>query len=162
MAAQLERAIEALLESMGFELVVLERGGGRGRPLLRLRIDRPGGVAGESAVTVTDCAAVSRAVNELLETSPEAPVDYILEVSSPGVERPLVRPRDFERFAGREVLLRGYGPLRDRDRQVTGRLLGLGGEDGQAVAVEVDGDRVEVPFEAIARAHLVYRWEEDL
>lgn len=158
---ELERTIEELLEGLGFELVALERGGGRRRPLLRLRIDRPEGQRGRSAVTVTDCAAVSRAVNDLLETSPEAPSDYILEVSSPGVERPLVRPRDFRRFAGREVIVGGYGPLAGRGRQLTGILLGLAAA-GDGVAIEVAGERVEVPFASIARAHLVYRWDEEL
>lgn len=159
-AVELERRIERLLEGLGFELVALERGGGRRRPLLRLRIDRPGGDPAGSAVTVEDCAAVSRSLNEALEGDPEAPADYILEVSSPGVERPLVRPRDYRWFAGREVALRGYGPLAGRDRRLTGILLGL--SEGGAVAVEVEGERLEVPLEAIAKAHLVYRWEDEL
>lgn len=157
---ELERRIEGILEELGFELVALERGGGRRRPLLRLRIDRPGAETGRSSVTVDDCAAVSRAVNAALEEAPEAPVDYILEVSSPGVERPLVRPRDYERFAGREAKLRGYGPLASGSRQLTGVLRGLVGE--ASVALEVEGERVEVPIEAIAKAHLVYRWDQDL
>lgn len=159
---KLEDRIEAVLEELGYELVVLERGGGRSRPLLRLRIDRPGaGEPGASGVTVSDCERASRVVGDLLEEDPDAPADYILEVSSPGVERPLVRPRDFERFAGREVLVRGYGPIHEGARQVTGRLLGLG-TDEEAVAVEVSGRRLEVPFAAIAKAQLVYDWEEDL
>lgn len=157
---ELERRIEGILEELGFELVALERGGGRRRPLLRLRIDRPGAQAGRSSVTVDDCAAVSRTVNAALEDAPEAPTDYILEVSSPGVERPLVRPRDYERFAGREAKLRGYGPLANGSRQLTGVLRGLVGE--ASVALEVEGERVEVPIEAIAKAHLVYRWDQDL
>lgn len=157
---ELERRIESLVEGLGFELVVLERGGGRRRPLLRLRIDRPGADPRGSPVTVEDCAAVSRRVNEALETDPGAPADYILEVSSPGVERPLVRPRDYRRFAGHEVALRGYAPLAGRERRLTGTLLGL--TEGGAVALEVEGERLEVPLEAIAKAHLVYRWEEDL
>lgn len=157
---ELERRIERLLEEMGFELVALERGGGRRRPLLRLRIDRPGAEPGRSSVTVTDCAAVSRAISDALEGASEAPADYILEVSSPGVERPLVRPRDYRRFAGREVTLRGYGPLAGRQRQLTGVLLGLTEEE--SVALEVGDERVEVPIAAIAKAHLVYRWDEDL
>lgn len=156
---ELETEIEALLERMGYELVALEKGGGRRRPLLRLRIDRPDGEPGRSSVTVSDCAAVSRVVEELLEESPAAPGDYILEVSSPGVERPLVRARDYVRFAGREVVLRGYGPLAGKARRLTGVLLGLSG-DGDRVAVEVEGERLEVPLSAVARAHLVYRWEE--
>lgn len=161
----LERQIDEYLGGLGFELVALERGGGRGRPLLRLRIDRAGGTSPEDgAVSVEDCARVSRSLNEWLGEQEEAPRDYRLEVSSPGVERPLVRPRDYERFAGREVLLRGYAPLTGRSRQVQGELLGLeDGEEGEAASVRVaDGERVAVPLTAIAKAHLVYRPEEDL
>lgn len=156
----LERRIEGVLEELGFELVALERGGGHRRPLLRLRIDRAGSEPGRSGVTVADCAAVSRAVGAMLEETSEAPADYILEVSSPGVERPLVRARDYRRFAGHEATLRGYGPLAGGRRRLTGTVLGLA--DDARVALEVDGERVEVPLEAIARAHLVYRWDEDL
>lgn len=156
----LENRIERLLEDLGFELVALERGGGRRRPLLRLRIDRPGGGPEGSTVTVDDCAEVSRAVNEMLETSADAPVDYILEVSSPGVERPLVRPRDYDRFVGQPVLLRGYGPLALGRKELEGTLLGRAGEEAEEVVLEVEGERVEVPLASIASARLVYRWEE--
>lgn len=152
--------IEGVVEALGFELVTLERGGGRRRPLYRLRIDRPGDEPGRSSVTVDDCARVSRAVRDLLEgEDPER--DLILEVSSPGVERPLTRPRDYERFAGRDVRLRGYGPLVERRREIVGRLLGLAGDE-RAVALDLEGARVEVPLDAIAAARLVYRWEDDL
>ncbi len=156
----LEERIERVLEGLGYELVALERGGGRSRPLLRLRIDRADGAPGRSTVTVEDCARASRAVNEMLEGSAEAPSDYILEVSSPGVERPLVRPRDYERFAGETVRVRGYGPLAPGRRELEGRLLGLGGPEGKAVALEVAGERIEVPIASIASARLVFRWEE--
>lgn len=156
----LEDRIERLLEDFGYELVAMERGGGRRRPLLRLRIDRPGGSPDGSTVTVDDCAEVSRAVNEMLETNADAPADYILEVSSPGVERPLVRPRDYDRFVGRPVLLRGYAPLAKGRKELEGRLLGRSGEEAEAVALEVEGERLEVPLASIASARLVYRWEE--
>ncbi len=155
----LERSVEALLEDLGYELVVLERGGGHGRPLLRLLIDRPEAEAQRSPITVDDCARVSTAVNAMLEESEDAPADYILEVSSPGVERPLVRPRDYDRFAGRPVRLRGYGPLAPGRRVLEGRLLGRSGE---TVSLEVEGERMEVRLESIARARLVHRWEDEL
>ena len=158
-AQSLERSVEELLERLGYELVVLERGGGHRRPLLRLRIDRPGAGAERSTITVDDCAAVSAAVNAMLEESDDAPGDYILEVSSPGVERPLVRPRDYDRFAGRAVRIRGFGPLAPGRRELEGRLLGRSGE---MVTLEVEGERMEVALEAIARARLVHRWEDEL
>ncbi|MFQ5679441.1 MAG: ribosome maturation factor RimP [Gemmatimonadota bacterium] len=152
----LESALEQLVERLGFELVAVERGGSSRRPLLRVRIDRPG--SGDSGITVEDCARVSRAVSGLLEEAPEAPGEYILEVSSPGVERPLVRPRDYRRFAGREVTLRGYAPLLGRSRRLSGVLLGLE-EETDSIAVRVGDERVEVPLAAIAKANLVYRAE---
>src|SRR5690606_39553856 len=89
----LERELEARLESLGFELVELERAGSRTRPVLRLRIDV---AAGDHGVTLDDCARVSRALEPYLDTVEGLPERYVLEVSSPGVERPLVRARDFE------------------------------------------------------------------
>lgn len=154
---ELNAAIERIVDSLGFELVSLERGGGRGRPLLRLRIDRPDAAPGRSSITVDHCALVSRAVDEWL-AGEEA--DFMLEVSSPGVERPLVRSRDYERFAGQRVRLRGYGPLTERGRDLEGVLVGRTGEEGAQVALEVEGERIEVPLTSIARARLVHRWEE--
>jgi ribosome maturation factor RimP len=83
-------------------------------------------------------------------------------VSSPGVERPLVRRLDFERFRGRDVAVRGYAPLAGRDRRLEGELLGVAdGPEGEVVRLRLaDGEEIEVAREAIARAHLVFRWSE--
>lgn len=89
------------------------------------------------------------------------PERYVLEVSSPGVERPLVRARDFERFAGEEVAVKGDGPLLEgRARRLEGVLLGLAsGEAGERIRLRLpDGDEVEIPRESVTGAHLVYRW----
>lgn len=165
--ARLSHELDEFLAGMGFELVTLDRGGGRGNRLLSLKIDhRHAGEPGRSAVTVDDCTRVARALREFLEGREEVPRDFRLEVSSPGVERPLVRPRDYERFAGREVRLKGYGPLAEGRKQLEGKLLGYtpadGDEEGAIVALEVAEGRVEVPLSAIAKANLVYDWEEDL
>ena len=154
--------IEQVVADLGFELVTLERGGGRRRLLLRLRVDRPESEPGRSSITVDDCAAVSRAVRAALEAEESEGVEYILEVSSPGVERPLTGPRDFERFAGQAVRIRGYAPFAQRGRQLEGVLLGMSTRDSDAVALDVGGETVEVPIRAIATARLVYRWEDDL
>ncbi len=103
---EIERGIEAVVTRLGFELVAVDRGGGRRRPLLRLRVDRQGGIPGRSELTVDDCAVISRAVRESLDETGQAGESYILEVSSPGVERPLVRQGDYERFEGLAVRLR--------------------------------------------------------
>lgn len=159
---RLEREIDERLGRMGFELVSLDRGGGHRKPLLRMRIDRVAGPADGSAVSVEDCARVTRSLREWLEGRSDIPGDYDLEVSSPGVERPLVRPRDYERFAGREVRLKGYGPLTEGRKVLEGELEGLTGGDEPRVALRTNGERVTVPLASIASATLVYRWEDDL
>jgi ribosome maturation factor RimP len=159
MSDGLESAIERVLDELGYELVVLERGGGRRRPLLRLRVDRPGDQPGHSSLTADDCAKVSRAVLEMLEGRNDAAADFVLEVSSPGIERPLVRVADYQRFAGKPVRIRGYGPILGGRKQVDAVLLGL--EADEAVLLDVDGERVTVPVSAIARANLRYSPSDD-
>jgi ribosome maturation factor RimP len=160
----IERGIDAVVTRLGFELVTIDRGGGRRRPLLRLRVDRLGGVPGKSELTVDDCAVISAGVREWLDETGQAGENYILEVSSPGVERPLVRQSDYERFAGLAVRLRGFGPLAGGERQVEGILRGVReeGDEGPVVVLEAEDGELIVPLAGIARANLVYRPEIDL
>lgn len=155
----LEQALAERTEALGYELVELEQAGSRGRPVLRVRVDRPDCEPGQG-VSLEDCARVSRALEAYLDALPTLQSNYVLEVSSPGVERPLVRPRDFERFRGHEVALRGYAPLAGRGRRLQGELLGIAqGPDGERVRLRLeDGEEVEIPRDDIARAHLVFRW----
>ncbi len=143
-----ETALEALLEPavsrLGYELVGVEYHGGR-RALLRLYIDREGGVS------VEDCQRVSRQVSGLLDVEDPIPGPYTLEVSSPGLDRPLFRAADFQRFAGREVRIRTDVPLEGR-RNFRGVLRGLRGDE---VLVEVDGAELALPVERIEQARLV-------
>lgn len=157
---ELTHEIEVGLAELGFELVELEKAGTASRPVLRLRIDRVDGFEEGVGVTVDDCARVSRSLEARLEASSRFPATYVLEVSSPGVERPLVRPRDFDRFAGREVALHGKQPLAGRARKLQGELIGLRGEGAtEAVALRLpDGEELEVPRAEVTRAHLVFRW----
>jgi ribosome maturation factor RimP len=157
----LKEALEARTEALGFELVEMERAGAKNRPVLRLRVDRPDSRPGEG-ISVDDCARVSRALEEYLDALETLPSNYVLEVSSPGVERPLVRRRDYERFAGHEIAVKGYAPLAGRDRRLQGELLGLrDGPDGERVLLRLDdGEEIEVGREEIARANLVFRWNE--
>lgn len=160
----IERGIDAVVTRLGFELVTIDRGGGRRRPLLRLRVDRLGGVPGKSELTVDDCAAISAGVREWLDETGQAGENYILEVSSPGVERPLARQSDYERFAGLAVRLRGFGPLAGGERQVEGILRGVReeGDEGPVVVLEAEDGELIVPLAGIAKANLVYRPEIDL
>jgi ribosome maturation factor RimP len=164
MSSSLERELEELLAGIGYELVSLERGGGRRRPLFRLRVDRPGGRPGHSSVTVEDCALVSREVQAFMEAQSGPGEDIILEVSSPGIERPLVRRQDYERFTGQKVRVRGFGLLPGGSRQVEGELAGLAGSEGsdERVVVRVGGERVEIPLAAISRMTLAYDVGNDL
>jgi ribosome maturation factor RimP len=159
MTRSLERELEDFLSGIGFELVAMERGGGRRRPLLRLRVDRPDSRPGHSAVTVDDCSAVSKAVREFLAGRESGEGEWGLEVSSPGVERPLTKAPHYVRFAGEKVRVRGFGPVAGGSRQVVGRLVGLEGEAGkETVVLEVEGERVAVPLSDIAKTTLVYEF----
>lgn len=159
--ADLERLAQEVVEELGFEFVELERAGHRARPLLRLRIDRLDSAPG-SGVTVDDCARVSRALEALLDERDDIAGNYILEVSSPGVERPLRKRRDFERSIGREIAVRGYEPLPGGAKRLEGVLLGVegSGEDERLKLRTGEETEVEVPRSAVARANLVFRWEE--
>ena len=160
MSDDLERQLESRIEALGYEFVELERAGSKTRPILRLRIDRPGGSEPGAGVTVDDCTKVSRALESYLEEESGVPERYTLEVSSPGIERPLVRPRDFERYAGKEIALRGKDVLAGRSRRLEGELLGLAGEDGSKIRLRLpDGEVVEVERGAITRANLIFRWQ---
>jgi ribosome maturation factor RimP len=158
----LARDLEAWVEELGYELVDLEQAGTAQRPILRLRIDRPDAPPG-GGVSLDDCARVSRALESHLDARPGLSERYVLEVSSPGVERPLVRRRDWERFAGQEVAVRLAQPLEGRGRRLEGTLLGLVsgevGDEEERVALRLgDGEEVEVPLAEVENAHLVFRW----
>lgn len=154
----LEKVLEERVEALGFEFVELERTGSRTRPIFRLRIDLPDSAPGHG-VTVDDCARVSRALEAVLDER-EFGGAYVLEVSSPGVDRPLVRRRDYERFVGHEIVVKGYAPFDDRGRRLEGELLGLVDEGGdERVRIRLaDGVELAIPREKIARAQLVFRW----
>lgn len=158
---RLERKVEAALERMGFELVELEVVGRRGRPILRLRIDRPDSQPGHG-VSVDDCARASRQLEEVLDAEEGLPSGYVLEVSSPGIERPLRKRRDFERAVGHEVAVRGHEPLARGSKRLEGVLLGIEGPGGaERLRIRLpDQSEVEVPHSAIARVNLVFRWDE--
>ena len=153
----LEREIETRVEALGFEFVELERAGSRARPILRVRIDRPNAEPGHG-VTLDDCASVSRRLEAFLDEAQPVGERYVLEVSSPGVERPLVRSRDFERFAGREVVLVGQAPLHGGSRRVQGVLLGLDAAEAEIRLRLEHGEVVDIPRASVARAHLIFRW----
>ena len=153
--------VEARLEQMGFELVEARWVGSPRRPILRIRLDLPDSVPGKGGVGVDQCAKASRELEPWLDAHPEVPERYVLEVSSPGVERPLVRPRDWERFKGNPVLIKGRDFPGGRGNRVQGDLLGLEvGEDGGSMVALLldDGEKIRIPLDRIQKAHLIFRW----
>jgi ribosome maturation factor RimP len=157
----LDRALESEVESLGFELVEVERGGSKNRPMLRLRIDRPNSEPGKG-VTIDDCTRVSRAVEQFLDERGDFGERYALEVSSPGIERPLVKTADWVRFSGREVAVKTREPVGEHGKRIEGVLLGLSGAGAtEVVRVQLPNQEVVgIPRDTVVRAHLIFRWDE--
>jgi len=154
--------VEARLERMGFDLVEAKWVGSAGRPILRIRMDLPDAVPGERGVSVDQCAYVSRELEPWLDGHPGVPERYVLEVSSPGLERPLTRLGDWERFKGHPVMVKGRDFPGGQGNRLEGELLGLEmNERGEAlVALLLENDeRVRIPVDRIQKAHLIYRWD---
>ena len=142
----IERIITPSLEAMGFRVVRVTYGGGA-RPTLQIMAEPADG----TAMTVEHCADISRAVSALLDVEDPIPVAYALEVTSPGIDRPLVTRQDYERFAGYEAKLETSRP-HDGRKRFRGKLLGMIGDD---VALDVEGQRVAVPLSDVYRAKLL-------
>lgn len=157
----LERDLEAHIETLGYELVELERVGTKSRPILRIRIDRPGTTPG-NGVTIADCAKVSRSLEEYLDEASGLSEQYLLEVSTPGVERPLRRRAEFERFVGWPVSIKLHRKMDVYGKRLEGDLAGISGEgpDEQVQLRLENGTEVYVPRVEIARANLVFRWDK--
>ena len=158
---EIERELEGRVADLGYELVEVRWGGSGKRPMLKLRIDREDSKPG-SGVTVDECATVSRALEPWLDAHEAWGDKYVLEVSSPGVDRPLVRQRDFDRFRGERVAVTGHDVLLGRSTRLEGELLGLQGEgsEGEAVMLRLKGgEEVDVPKKDIRRVNLVFEWK---
>ena len=145
-AADVERSIAPVIEAMGYDIVRVVLSGRR-RPRLQIMAERKDG----AGMVVDDCVAVSRAASAILDVEDPISGPYELEVSSPGIDRPLTRLADFERFAGFEAKLETALPL-DGQRRWKGCLLGL---DGETVRLKTKSGEVALPFAAIEKAKLV-------
>jgi ribosome maturation factor RimP len=141
---EVREVVEPILESQGFELVDLEYQRESQGWVLRIYLDREGGVS------LDDCAEISHEVGAVLEVKDLIPRAYILEVSSPGLTRPLKKPEDFNKFRNQMVKIKLYEPLEGR-RNFKGTLLGL---EGDRVRVEVEQRVYEIPLQRIAKANL--------
>ncbi len=156
---RVRRTLEPVLVRDGYELVDVEWVRGGGRFTLRVYIDRPGGV------NIDDCQLVSRTIEPILDVEDLVEVAYDLEVSSPGLDRPLRTPEHFARHAGQRVHVKSYGPVAGTAegsparKSWTGTLKGF---TAGAVEIDVDGVLHRIPHDRIAKAHLEYDFEADL
>jgi ribosome maturation factor RimP len=154
----LQNLVTKELEPLGLELFELRLGGTKGRPVLDVRIDRTDG----DKVTVDDCARASRAIEAKLDDASFAGARYVLEVSSPGVERPLRNAADFRRFRGRDAVVTNDAVEGGPDagsREV--RITGVEGGDGEEIIVAEDagGKSLRIPIRAVRKARLAFNWK---
>ena len=144
-SVKLTNLLQPLVEDLGYEFVGLEHSSNPKNPVLVVYIDQPGGIA------VEDCERVSREVAALLDVEDPIPGHYTLEVSSPGLDRPLFTLEQFERFRGEVAQVSLFAPLEGR-RRFKGPILGT--KDGK-VQLDQDGAAVELELGNIAKARLV-------
>ena len=154
MSQALEDVIATEVDSLGYDLVELRRAGSKRTPVLDVRIDRRDGIA----VTVDDCSRASRAIEARLDAEPEIAGDrYVLEVSSPGVERPLRNAADWRRFVGQDanVLSEAVGGRANVE------IVAVEGEAGSETVVVRDqrGTERRIPLAEIREARLVFHWK---
>jgi len=152
---------EPYVRDAGFDLIEVQFAREQRGAVLRLFIDRPAGSAGDpqhqTLVGVDDCERVSRDVSAALDVADLVRHAYRLEVSSPGIDRPLRRVRDFQRFAGQKVKIRTTDAVGGR-RNFSGTIRGA---HDDLVEVDCDGQPYQLPLDAIARAHLVPDWDAE-
>jgi ribosome maturation factor RimP len=142
---RIEEIVAPTVVGMGFELVrvAMSKGGGT----LQIMIEPADG----SAMDVEACATLSRALSAVLDVEDPIPGNYTLEVSSPGIDRPLTRPKDYERFLGHEAKVETNAPVDGRKR-FKGPIKSV---DANAVELTVDGADLRIPFAAVHKAKLV-------
>lgn len=143
---QITELIEPTVRDLGFEIVRVLLTGGQ-RPTLQVMVEP----VERGPLTLDHCAAISHAISALLDVADPIGGTYRLEVSSPGIDRPLVKRADFERFAGLEARLETETPI-DGRRRFRGRLVGIDGDD---VCLELPEGERRIPYGAIKKAKLV-------
>ena len=153
MSQELEQIVREEVARLGYDLVEFTRRGTASRPLLDVRIDRQDG----ETVTVEDCAKASRALESRLDGSGLLSDRYVLEVSSPGVERPLRHAGDWRRFAGRRARVKA--PALGGTSEVD--VVGVEGEPGSELAIVrlEGGEERRMPLGEVQEARLVFHWK---
>ncbi|MDX2476910.1 MAG: ribosome maturation factor RimP [Gammaproteobacteria bacterium] len=142
---KLSDLFEPVIESMAYELVGVELTGSGNGTILRIYIDA------EKGITVDDCQAVSYQVSGILDVEDPMQGHYTLEVSSPGIDRPLVKPEHFDQFTGELVKIRSTEAVLGR-KNFKGILESF---DGEYLYVAVDNEVYEIPFDIVEKANLV-------
>jgi len=145
--AKLRESIQPVLDHMGRELVHIEFTGGHGGRILRLYVENREG----AGINVDELSEVSRDVGAMLDVEDIIPGSYRLEVSSPGLDRPLGKIEDCSRFAGETASIQTRQPL-DGRRRFKGVLKGA---EGGNVLVELDGNTVKIPWDTVKKANLI-------
>jgi ribosome maturation factor RimP len=141
----LKGLIDPVVRAAGVELYDLEVGRMKGKILLRVYIDR------EVGVTIDDCEAVSREIEAMLDVEDPIPTSYVLEVSSPGLDRPLKKPKDFKRFSGKKVRLVTREPI-EKQNFFVGEIE-LATDDTVVLLLPRDR-KIAIPYDNISRARL--------
>ncbi len=146
---QLEPLIAPVITGQGYELVDVEFKTEMGGWILRVFIDKEGGVS------LDDCATVSRELSAVLDVEDAIPQHYSLEVSSPGLDRPLKKEADFARFVGKKAKIRTRHPVGESRRNFSGTLVAV---EGGKVKIDVGDQVCEVPVDDVEKANLVYEF----
>ncbi|MCX7599924.1 MAG: ribosome maturation factor RimP [Armatimonadetes bacterium] len=146
---KVEQDLRQVVEGLGYEYVMAKLSGPLRRPRLAVYVDRPGGV------TLDDCQRISERLSVLLDMLDPIPGSYELIVSSPGLDRPLVREEDFVRFAGRLASVKRT-TSGGKKETIQGRLLGV---EAGAVVLQHGETTEAIPLEDIEEAHVVYEWD---
>lgn len=144
---KIEKIIGPMTETMGYELVrVLMVGAGSGKPTLQVMAEKPDGT-----MLVDDCGRLSQAISALLDVENVIDEAYYLEVSSPGIDRPLTRLKDFETYKNNEARVELDDAI-DGQKKFKGMLRGIQGED---ILLETETGNVTLPFRAVFKAKLL-------
>ncbi len=147
LVGRLYEIVEPVVQRLGYRLVRILLMGGAGRARLQVMAERP-----EGGLSVDDCVAISRELDPVLDVADPIAGSYVLEVSSPGIDRPLTKVGDFARFAGEHVAIETDSPIAGR-RRFKGRLMGR--EGTEVIVVDEAGARVRLPIAQITKARLM-------
>lgn len=139
-----EKIVEPITNDLGFELVDVEFVKEGGNWFLRIYIDKEGGI------DLEDCEKVSRSLDVILDEKDPIPQNYFLEVSSPGLDRPLKKDADFEKFKGSLVKVKTFGPI-DGKKEFIGNLVGLAGD---MIILDMDKNQIEIPKDKASSVRL--------